>query len=292
MRRQNAALLICFFALYGVRVALSAQLIQESSSQRVAAVEPDSRSDEDGKPEPEELETDRDAFTPATTTITSGLSVLETSYSFIDNRDVAETHSFPETLVRFGILENIELRIGWNYEVGGANAAVSGGGGGQEFERGGLERESQVLYGFKAQLTQQDGWIPRSAVIFQGYTPTSGEAPQTDVVATYVFGWELPNQWRLDSSMRYGTEHGPEDAFNNWAPSVLLRVPLTERWNVHAEYFSITATGSEHDTTHAFFSPGTHYLVTENMELGMRVGWGLNDNSAYFFLNVGIGCRF
>ena len=106
-----------------------------------------------------------------------------------------------------------------------------------------------MVYGFKAQLTQQDGWIPRSAVILQGYTPTSGESPQTDVVAAYVFGWELPNRWRLDSSMRYGTEHGPEDAFNNWAPSVVLRVPLTERWNVHAEYFSITATGSEQDTT-------------------------------------------
>jgi hypothetical protein len=35
-----------------------------------------------------------------------------------------------------------------------------------------------------------------------------------------------------------------------------------------------------------------HYLVTPNLELGLRVGWGLNDQTARFFSNVGIGLRF
>ena len=43
-----------------------------------------------------ELETDRDAFTPATSTAGRGTAIFESSYSFIDNRSVAETHSFPE----------------------------------------------------------------------------------------------------------------------------------------------------------------------------------------------------
>src|SRR5262245_45700960 len=64
-----------------------------------------------------ELETDRDAFTPATSTVVAGYTVVESSYSFIDNRAVAETHSFPELLFRHGITDQIELRLGWNYEV-------------------------------------------------------------------------------------------------------------------------------------------------------------------------------
>ncbi len=66
-----------------------------------------------------ELETDRDAFTPATSTAGQGTAIFESSYSFIDNRSVAETHSFPEVLLRYGVNDRIELRLGWNYEVGG-----------------------------------------------------------------------------------------------------------------------------------------------------------------------------
>jgi hypothetical protein len=72
------------------------------------------------------------------------------------------------------------------------------------------------------------------------------------VVATYALGWELANRWRLDSAMRCGTEHGPNDAFNQWAPSIVLRVPWDERWNVHAEYFGIYT----HDAPRSFSNVG------------------------------------
>lgn len=239
-----------------------------------------------------ELETDRDAFTPATSTVGQRLTVLESSYSFIDNKRVAETHSLPELLVRYGISERIELRLGWNYEVGGTGDIVSGNEGGEAPDGSAIERESQMLYGFKAVVSEQHGWVPRSVTILQGYTPTSGEAPATDVVVAYSFGWELPNRWRLDSSMRYGTEHGPLDAFNQWAPSVVLRVPLDEKWHAHVEYFGIYTQGSERDVSRAFISPGAHYLITPNLELGLRLGWGITEDSPNVFSNVGIGWRF
>jgi hypothetical protein len=242
--------------------------------------------------EERELETDRDAFTPATSTVGKSLAVVESSYSFIDNRNVAATNSFPEMIVRYGISGRIELRVGWNYEVGGAGDVVSGNDGSEGLGGGRIERESQVVYGLKAAITEQDRWVPRSATILQGYTPTSGEATGTDVVVAYAFGWELLDGWRIDSSMRYGTEHDVGDVFNQWAPSVVLRVPVTERWNVHAEYFGIYSQGAEHDTSRAFFSPGTHYLLTPNLELGVRVGCGITEDSPKFFSNFGVGWRF
>ncbi len=255
-------------------------------------LENEAENEEEEEEEEEELETDRDAFTPASSTAGTNVAILETSYSFIDNRDVADTHSFPEVLARYGICEWIELRVGWNFEVGGTGDIVSGNEGGEGAGGGEIERESQMLYGFKAKITQQEGWLPRSALILQGYTPTSGEALETDFVVTYAFGWELANKWRLDSSMRYGTEHGPQDGFNQWAPSVVLRVPLNERWQAHVEYFGIFTEGSAHDVSRAFISPGAHYLLTENLELGVRVGWGITPDAPNFFSNVGIGWRF
>jgi hypothetical protein len=239
--------------------------------------------------EERELETDRDAFTPATSTVGHGISVLESSYSFIDNRTVAETHSFPETLVRYGISEQIEMRVGWNYEVGGTGDIASGS---EEPNGGQLERESQMLYGFKVALTEQNGWIPRSAAVLQGYTPTSGESSETDLVAAYTFGWAFVNKWRLDSSIRYGTEHAGEDAFNQWAPSIVLRIPVNEQWHAHIEYFGIYSDGAASEQSRPFISPGMHYLITPNLELGARLGWGVTDDAPNFFSNVGVGWRF
>lgn len=247
--------------------------------------------DERGAARPE-LETDRDAFTPATSTVGRRTTVFESSYSFIDNRDVADTHSFPETLVRVGCGERFEWRLGWNYEVGGTGDVVSGNGGGDESDAQGLERESQVLYGVKTRLTDQRGWIPRSAVILQGYTPTSGAAPATDYLLAYAFGWNFAERFRLDSSIRYGSEHDQHDVFNQWAPSVVLRAALNERWNAHVEYFGIYSDGAEREISRAFLSSGAHCLLTENLELGLRLGTGVTHDAPQFFSNVGIGWRY
>ena len=75
--------------------------------------------------EVEEFETDRDSFTFATTTAGPQTTIFESSYSFVDNRLGAETHSFPEILVRRGWGDAFEWRLGWNYEAGGPGA-VSG----------------------------------------------------------------------------------------------------------------------------------------------------------------------
>jgi hypothetical protein len=79
----------------------------------------------------DEIETDRDSFTPAISTAGRGRLIVESAYSFLDNRHVPETHSFPELLLRYGVAERVELRLGWNYEVGGAGNDTSGSQGGE-----------------------------------------------------------------------------------------------------------------------------------------------------------------
>lgn len=245
-----------------------------------------------------EIETDRDSFTPASTVVGRNRLVVESAYTFLDNRGIKETHSFPELLLRYGITDRIELRLGWNYEVGGTGNSVTGVDAADddpERSRNSLIREHALAYGAKVRLTQQDRWFPRTAAILQGFTPTGGSegsTTATQLVATLVAGWELPNRWRFDTAMRYGTESEEGDHFNQWAPSAVLKVPFGEKWAAHAEYFAIATTGREVNGSQQYFSPGLHYLVTPNLEVGFRIGWGLNDNSARFFSNVGFGGRF
>jgi hypothetical protein len=137
------------------------------------------------------IETDRDSFTPATTTAGRRRLIVESAYSFLDNRGVKETHSFPELLFRYGLTERLELRLGWNYEVGGAGNDISGGDVSEENlpQASTLERDSRLAYGLKFRVTDQKEWMPRSAVILQGFSPTSGMMTDTQFVGTYVFGW-------------------------------------------------------------------------------------------------------
>jgi hypothetical protein len=149
-----------------------------------------------------------------------------------------------------------------------------------------------VLYGAKVETSEQDGWLPRSAAVVQGYTPTYGPSTVSTVVVGESWGWRFANGWEWTSAMRYGTGFDKGDAFNQWAPSTVVKVPVGERWNVHAEYFGILSTGKEEPVDAQFASFGGHVLVTEDFELGLRVGWGLTDLSPNFFTNVGVGIRY
>ncbi len=239
-----------------------------------------------------ELETDRDSYTPATTTAGDGRWITEAAYSFIDNRTVAETHSYPELLLRRGVSDWFEVRLGWNYEVGGAGSPASGNVPSDLGEEAGLEEEARMIYGAKAVLTDQCDWRPQSAVIIQGFTPTSGEATDTQMSATYVFGWTRESDVTWDSAIRYSTSNIEDDNFSVWSPSTVIKVPLSERWKAHLEYFGIFSSGRENETSQHFFSPGAHYLVTPNLEVGCRVGWGLNEEAPNFFSNAGFGWRY
>ncbi|MCA9236096.1 MAG: transporter [Planctomycetales bacterium] len=243
--------------------------------------------------EQDHIETDRDSFTPATTTAGPRRLILESAYSFIDNRHVADTHSFPELIGRYGVNEWLELRLGSNYEVGGEANSISGAGGETgDLEGGGLETEAKVFYGLKAAVTAQDGWQPRSAVIIHGNTPTSGAETATHLVATYVWGWTLVEGVEWDSAIRYGDAAVEEDHFNHWAPSTVLKAEIFEDWNAHIEYFGIFTDGRDVERSQSYISPGVHYLITPNFEAGVRVGWGVSADAANFFSNFGVGLRF
>ena len=237
----------------------------------------------------EEFETDRDSFTFAPTTAGQGASILEASYSFIDNRAAAEAHSFPELLVRRGIGERFEARLGFNEEAGGPGIASGSEFGGEDIE---TEDESRILYGAKFETTEQTGWLPRSAAIVQGFTPTSGPSNKSTLMVGEAFGWRFSNGWEWTTAIRYGTGFAAEDAFSQWAPSTVVKVPVGERWNVHAEYFGIVSSGKEVPLDIQYASFGGHVLATEDLEIGLRVGWGLNETSPRFFTNVGVGWRY
>ena len=242
--------------------------------------------------EHEELNTDRDAFTPATRTVERGRVLNEMSYVHIDNRGTPDTNSLPELLVRWGAFERLELRFGFNYEAGSGGSVVTPVEGDEGLAGDRIEKESSFLYGLKLWVTDQEGWVPRSSVIVEAFTPVSGELFGTEPAATYAFGWEFFDEWRFDTAIRYVYSDSEEGFFNKWNPSLVLRAPVTSRWELHAEYFCTSTDGLEDNKVRPFIGPGTHFVITPRFEVGVRMGWGLTQDAANYFVDTGMAVRF
>jgi len=247
-----------------------------------------------------ELNTDRDGFTPSAFVVDQGRVLVETSYVYIQNRVGRPSNSYPELLCRIGATEWLEWRIGVNYEVGSQGSVVTNVEVGEAEEFGKATYESSVLYGLKASLADQDGLLPQACFIMEGDTPTYGKEFGTLPIATLVAGWELPyafpghgaRPWRLDTALRYSYVQSLDSWFNRWGPSAILRLPVTERFEVHAEWFGTFSDGRSPEASRPFFSTGTHYALTERFELGLRIGWGLSPQSANFFSDAGCAWRY
>lgn len=252
----------------------------------------DERSGEEAGWASEEIETDRDSFTPATTLAGRKRMILESAYSFIDNRRVPDTHSYPELLLRYGLTDRVELRFGTNYEVGGAGNPISANVPDELAEETTIEEETNISYGAKIGVTKQAGWLPQSVFIVTGSSPVQGNATDSHLGLAYASGWTFANRWMWDNSMRYSTGTLEDDHFNVWSPSTVLKIPLGERWKGHVEYFGVFSQGKTHETVQQFVSPGLHFLFTKNVEFGTRLGWGMNDQTPNSFINIGGGVRF
>jgi hypothetical protein len=240
----------------------------------------------------QELHTDRDAFTPATKTVDAGRMLTEISYVWIDNRGTPATNSFPELLVRLGANDWFEWRLGFNYEEGSGSSVVSAVEVGEAPLGEQAGTEANMLYGFKLNVSDQQGWIPRSCVMLEAFTPVAGETWGTEPVATYAFGWELPEEWRFDTAIRYAFADSEEGRFDRWMPSAVLRIPVTQRFEVHAEWFGSWSEGLADDTVRPFAGPGTHLMLTPNLEVGCRMGWGLTRDAAGYFVDSGMAWLF
>jgi hypothetical protein len=264
-------------------IATALALVSPTRAQEFRPAGERAENDED------EMETDRDSFTFATTVVGTRKTILESSYSFIDNRVGPESHSFPEFLARHGLNDWFELRLGWNYEAGGPGTVSGTEVGGEDLE---VETEGRILYGAKFFTSKQGGWTPQSSLIVQGYTPTAGPSTASTVNVGEAFGWTFSNGWMWNSAIRFATAYEEGDYFSQWAPSTVLKIPVGERWNVHAEYFGIMSYGKENPLNAQFSSFGGHVMLTPNLELGTRFGFGLNEVTPRFFSNVGFGWRF
>ena len=235
------------------------------------------------------LVTDRPDQTESAVVVPQGRVQLETGWTFTREDEsglLTETHELAGTLVRIGLTERVELRVGWagyiaaDVDLGGAMTDANGSG--------------DTALGAKVHLREERGRAPELALLAAVTLPTGGDEfsseefdPSFRISASHelserlAFGYNAGAAWTSES----GT------TLSNYQYTAVLGIGITDRLGAFAElYGDIPASASGGPANS--FDGGFTYLLRDNIQADFAGGVGLSSAADDWFVGLGISLRF
>ena len=231
------------------------------------------------------LETDRPDATEASSTVPKGYLQVETGafyQSFEKNQIKNESFTYNTTLIRYGLSDNFELRIGWDLqeEVTYINSKkledVSSG-------------FSPLLLGMKVYITEEKGWIPEISLIghvFLPFTASTDYRPETTGVD---FRFSLAHSLSERSSLGYnlGMAWRNDSSEANYIYTIAYGYSISEKFGAYVELYGDLPEDSK---ANHLWDAGMTYLVSNNLQLDMSFGTSITEGQD-LLLSVGFSFR-
>ena len=231
---------------------------------------------------PEPIATDRPDFTEASSLVATGQMQVETGWTLTRARGAAAPaqHSWPELLVRVGVSQRVELRLGQ------ALASLDPGVG----ER--FTAFEDLYVGAKIALSEQRGAMPQMAMLVQATVPTGDSRLTADEIlpgGALLAGWDTGGPWSFAAGVQVN-KSGVEGV--EVAPSVAIGLGLSRVLNAYGEWFAFyPVNGDGLLVTQHYANGGVALLLTNDVQLDGRVGFGLNDAADKVFFGIGLSLR-
>ena len=219
--------------------------------------------DEDAEKE-EPLESDRPDFTESSATVGDKVLQIEGGYTYTHAKagiPSLDEHDLPELLVRYGIAERLELRLGWEgWIFDHSSDGASGTSAGPQDVNGSSDTE----FGFKYALTKQDKWRPQSAVLVDVTAPVGSPAfssRQVDTRIAYLYSWEFTKKLSLNCSSGNSWTGQPGDRFSFLYQSASVEYELTERLHCFNEFYAWFLRDRLDNRTQCYYNGGLTFLA-------------------------------
>jgi outer membrane putative beta-barrel porin/alpha-amylase len=244
------------------------------------------------------LITDRPDFTESTAVIPFGHLHLETGYTFTyddENGLRSSDQTFPEALLRVGVVKDWELRLGWTgwslteelfTEENDAGRMVRR----EEHDDGGTD----MTVGFKRYLLPQKGLRPELGVIGELSLPTgtgTKSSGDVDPQVKILWSYDLPADSYVAGNLNFAVPTSEDGRFFQTSASVSLGHQLTDWMGMYVEYFGFYPNDRWTDCAHTV-NGGFTFLITDNLQFDVRTGAGLNEEADDFFAGAGLSMRF
>lgn len=246
----------------------------------------------------EPMVTDRPDFTESTDAVPRGHVQIEAGYTFAYDRvgsDRVRDHSAPELLLRIGLFDNMELRVGWaGYSWNEHQFEVEA----DDDERVTLEEWSQgandVTVGAKYKFFDQQGFRPHLGVIGELSLPSGSvgvSAGDVDPAIKILWAYDLSERFGLAGNVNFASVSDDVGRFFQSSASLSFAAALSDRWGGYVEYFGFYPIARDSDCAHTL-NGGLTYLVSDNIQIDWRAGFGLNEAADDFFTGVGLAWRW
>lgn len=213
------------------------------------------------------LITDRPDQTESPNAIPKGFLQIETGSgfeSFKDNNIKTEDLTLNTTLIRYGLLENLELRLGWDFVEGSTkingnklNNITSG--------------FSPLLIGIKMGITEEKGASPEIGLLLHTSHPFfAGEdykIQSTGVDFRFAFSHTLNEK----SSLAYnlGMAWDGEITSANYVYTLVYGYSFSDKIGTYIELYGDLPEGNK---ANHFWDAGITYLVSNNFQLDISGG--------------------
>lgn len=235
------------------------------------------------------LVTDRPDFTEASSTVGVGVAQWEVGYTFVTDDDGTrelDVHSWGEPLLRYGIFrEWLELRLAVIPATEHRRTAS------QSTTQSGF---SDLYLGFKIGLTPQAGFLPEMGLIPQMFVPSGSSALTADEVLpglNWLYSWDLSDELTVGGSTQFNRRRPNAESFTLWAQSATVSYSLTDRVGAYTEWFGLFPHSADTESPQHYVNGGLTYLLTNDFQLDIRAGMGLNDAAEDFFCGAGFAWR-
>jgi hypothetical protein len=231
------------------------------------------------------LITDRPDATESPTAMPKGFLQVETGAfyeSYEDNEIKLENYTYNTTLVRYGLLKNLELRFGWDFvegktKVNGTtlNDVASG--------------LNPLLLGFKTTIAQENGLMPEIGFLGHLYLPFSAGSDYKPETTGVDFRFSFAHTLSEKSNIAYNLgaawrDDSPEAAY---LYTVAYGYSITDKLSAYAELYGDYP---ENSKANHLWDAGFTYLISNNVQLDATVGSSITKGQD-LLLSTGVSFR-
>jgi hypothetical protein len=223
---------------------------------------------------------DRPGFSTSPQTVPAGRLQIEGGYQFTADRGV-DSHTLPLVLIRAGLTKKIELRIGWD----GLSWTENNG----RFK----PEASDMSVALKAHVVEHSRLLPAIGLLGSLSLPTgsgSSTSNRVDPTGGLLWNYDFAAGPSLFGTVLMSSVTGDDGRFFEAANAIGISLPINDRFDSFVEYFGFyrkDGGGATHN-----FNGGFTFLLTDNLQLDINGGFGLNGRADDYFLGAGFAFRF
>ena len=230
------------------------------------------------------LVTDRPDATEASSTVGKGVLQIESGglyESFEENSIKNESYTYNTTLVRYGILDNLELRLGWDFVEG----ITKVNGTKLDNVTSGL---SPLLLGVKIDIAEEKNGMPEIALIghvFPLFSAARDYRPETTAI-DFRFSFSHTLSERSSIAYNLGAQWGNDSPEAAAIYTLAYGYSITDTFGMYAELYGDLP---EDSSANHYWDAGFTYLVCNDLQLDAYFGTSITSGQDIL---IGLGASF